>query len=380
MDYTTCCCLNPRCILFGKVGSAARLKPYDWQRAGPRFQCKGCRLVISASTGTAYAGVRTDLNIYRRGAKALAEGVSIRATGRLIEVDKDTVQRWLPSLGQHGQGVMSYFFRNLHLAECQLDELWTFIYKKEAHLTPLEQLAEVYGDAWVWIAFSPVCKLVPAWVVGKRTLPHARRLVFRLKSATDGQIPFFTSDELPHYADALLEVYGQWVQPARRGARGRFPKPRRIPPADLCYAVVVKERENGRVVEVTTRIVYGSTEQVEAALQASPVSRTINTYGVERNNLTVRQHSRRMSRKVNAFSKNPDYLEHQLTLAFAYYHFVVPHRGLRQRLPRALPTKGRTGSYKKWRPVTPAMAAGLTDHVWTMDELLSFRVPPKSLW
>ncbi|MCC7361639.1 MAG: helix-turn-helix domain-containing protein [Anaerolineales bacterium] len=380
MDYTTCCCLNPRCVLFGKVGSAARLKRYDWQRAGPRFQCQACRVVISASTGTAYAGVRTDLNIYRRGAKALAEGVSIRATGRLIEVDKDTVQRWLPILGQHGQAVMSYFFRNLHLTECQLDELWTFIYKKEAHLTPLEQLAEVYGDAWVWIAFSPVCKLVPAWVIGKRTLAHARRLVFRLKSATDGQIPFFTSDELPHYADALLEVYGQWVQPARHGARGRFPKPRRIPPPDLCYAVVVKERENGRVVEVTTRIVYGSTEQVEAALQASPVSRIINTYGVERNNLTVRQHSRRMSRKVNAFSKDPDYLEHQLTLAFAYYHFVVPHRGLRQRLPRALPTKGRTGSYKKWKLVTPAMAAGLTDHVWTMDELLSFRVPPKSLW
>ena len=316
----------------------------------------------------------------RRGARTLAEGVSIRATGRLVEVDKDTVLHWLPILGQHCRGVMNYFFRDLHLAECQLDELWTFIYKKEAQLTPLERLAEVYGDAWVWIAFSPVCKLVPAWVVGKRTLPHARRLVFRLKSAMDGHIPFFTSDELPHYAEALLEVYGQWAQPVRNGTRGRFPKPRRIPPADLCYAVVVKERENGRVVEVTTRIVYGSTEQVEAALQASPVSRTINTYGVERNNLTVRQHSRRMSRKVNGFSKDPDYLEHQLTLAFAYYHFVVPHRGLRQRLPHALPTKGRKGSYRKWKPVTPAMAAGLTNHVWTMDELLSFRVPPKSLW
>jgi len=126
------------------------------------------------------------------------------------------------------------------LEECQLDELWTFIYKKEKQLTALEKLAEVYGDAWVWIAFSPVCKLVPAWVVGKRTLPHARRLVFRLKSASDGQIPFFTSDELPHYADALLEVYGEQVQPQRQGTRGRFPKPYRVPPPDLCYAVVVK--------------------------------------------------------------------------------------------------------------------------------------------
>src|SRR5262245_11430836 len=175
----------------------------------------------------------------------------MRATGRLLGVDKDTVNHWLPILGRHCQGVMNYFFRNLHLSECQLDELWTFIAKKRAHLTPLEQLQEGYGNAWVWIAFSPVCKLVPAWVVGKRTLPHARRLVFRLKSATDGHIPFFTSDELPHYARALLDVYGQWVQPPRQGPRGRLPKPRRMPPPDLCYAIVVKERANGRVVEVT---------------------------------------------------------------------------------------------------------------------------------
>jgi hypothetical protein len=97
---------------------------------------------------------------------------------------------------------------------------------------------------------------------------------------------------------------------------------------------------------------------------------------VERNNLTIRQHARRMGRKVNAFSQDPDYLEHQLPLAFAYYHLVIPRRGLRQRLACPLPNKGDKGSYKKWKAVTPAMAAGLTDHVWTMDELLSFRVPP----
>lgn len=380
MDNQTCYCRNPDCKLNGRTGRKARLKFRDWHWDAVRFECLACGQRVSARAGTAYAGIRTELSIYRRGARALAEGLSIRATGRLVEVDKDTVLHWLPILGRHGQGVLNYFFRNLHLVECQLDELWTFIYKKEAHLTPLEKLAEVYGDAWVWMAFSPIYKVVPAWVVGKRTLAHARRLVFRLKSATDGHIPFFTSDELPHYADALLDVYGQWIHPARHGTRGRFPKPRRVPPPDLCYAVVVKERENGRVVKVTTRVVYGTAQRIAAALQASSVSRTINTYGVERNNLTVRQHSRRLGRKVNAFSKAPDYLEHQLTLAFAYYHFVIPHRGLRQRLSRPLPTKGRKGSYKKWKPVTPAMAAGLTDHVWTMDELLSFRVPPKHLW
>jgi IS1 family transposase len=151
--------------------------------------------------------------------------------------------------------------------------------------------------------------LVPAWVVGKRTLSNARKLVFRLKSASNGQIPFFTSDELPHYSDALLEVYGVLETPPRQGKRGRRPLPRKCPPPDLCYAVVVKERERGHVVNVTTRIVYGSEQQVIVALKASPVSTTINTYGVERNNLTIRQYSRRTGRKVNAFSKEQDCME-----------------------------------------------------------------------
>ena len=380
MDDKTCYCRNPQCALYGRLAPDGRLQFRGWHRHAARFRCQVCTGLVSARTGTASAGIRTDATTYVRGATALAEGMSIRATGRLLSVDKDTVNHWLPVLGAHCQHVMRYFFRHLHVLECQLEELWTFIAKKEARLTPLEKLAAIAGDAWVWIAFSPVDKLVLTWIVGKRTLCSARQLVSQLQSATDGHIPFFTSDALPHYAEALLDVYGVWMTPPRQGTRGRFPHPRRCPPPDLCYAIVVKERQHGRVIHVTTRVVYGTIAQGEAALQASPVSRTINTYGVERNNLTVRQHARRLGRKVNAFSKEPDYLEHQLTLAFAYYHFVVPHRSLRQRLPHPLPTTGRNGSRKKWKPVTPAMAAGLTDHVWTMDELLSFRVPPKHLW
>ena len=173
MDDTTCYCRSPQCPMYGQIAPRAQVKMHDWQRQGPRFRCARCGGIVSATTGTAYVGIRTDLTTYLRGATALAEGLSIRATGRLLGIDKDTTNHWLPVLGQHCQGVMNYFFRNLHLHECQLDELWTFIHKKEGHLTLLEKLAEVYGDAWVWIAFSPVCKLVPAWVVGKRTLPRS---------------------------------------------------------------------------------------------------------------------------------------------------------------------------------------------------------------
>jgi hypothetical protein len=189
-----------------------------------------------------------------------------------------------------------------------------------------------------------------------------------------------TSDDLPHDAAALLEVYGELQTPPRRGSHGRLPTPRKVPPPDRCYAVVVKERKRGHVVNVTTRIVSGSQAHIQRALHDASVRTTMHTSGVERNTVTVRQHSRRLGRKVNAFSKDRSYLAHQFTLASAYYHFVIPHRSLRQRLPKPIPTQGPRATDKKWREVTPAMAAALTDHVWTMDERLSFHVPPKHLW
>ena len=129
------------------------------------------------------------------------------------------------------------------------------------------------------------------------------------------------------------------------------------------------------MVHVTTKIIFGSEEAVQARLAASPVSQTITTSFVERNNLTCRQCNGRLARKVLSFSKELTWLEKQLWLSLAYYHFVLPHDSLSQRLPAPQPTRG-SGSLKKWEPVTPAMAAGITDHVWTMEELLSYRVPP----
>ena len=380
MDLTTCSCRNRNCFRHGLSSPQARLIRRGWHCGAQRLMCLECRHRFSVRTGTAYAGIRSPEIIFRDGVRQLAEGASIRATARNIECDKDTVAHWLPRVGRHSQRLLDYFFRDLHLTECQLDELWTFVYKKEKHLTAFEKLTGRYGDAWVWIAFDPVHKLTPAWRVGQRTLTDAKKFMKALKSKHDAHIPFFTSDDLPHYADALLDVYGEEYTPQRQGTRGRFPLPRKRPPPDLCYAVVVKERAGHRLVKVSTRLVYGTQPQLLTLLHTSPVSKTISTYGVERNHLTVRQHSRRLGRKVNAFSKKRRYLKYQLALAFAYYHFCCPHRGLRQKLDPPLPTKNGLGSPKKWRPVTPAMAAGLTDHVWTIDELLSFRVPPRSLW
>jgi hypothetical protein len=210
---------------------------------------------------TAYAGIRTEEGTYRLGAKLLAEGLGIRATARILDLDKDTVGDWVKHLGRHCARLMDYHFRPLHLSECQLDELGTFVRKKEERLGPVERMLGLYGDAWVWIALAPVHKLVSAWLVGKRTLAAAKNLVKRLKTRTDGHIPFFTSDELPHDAQALLDQYGVLSTPPKRPGRGRPASPRKVPPEELLYAVVVKRREKERVVEVSLQVVYGTPER-----------------------------------------------------------------------------------------------------------------------
>lgn len=217
----------------------------------------------------------------------------------------------------------------------------------------------------MWCAFDPVNKLLPVFVVGKRTMKNAKKLTAKLDEVTDDTIAFSTSDELGHCERALLETYGIAQEVAREtGKRGRPLK--LIPPPELRYAQVVKKRKKGRVVSIETAIIFGDYEGVKKRLVISPVSKNINTSFVERNNLTMRQSSRRLTRGGNGFSKELHKLESQLYLASGYYHFVKTHLGLRQRV---LDSSG------KWRQRTPALAAQITDHVWSTRELLIYRVP-----
>src|SRR5712692_6384671 len=376
MEFTTCYCPYPQCTHYGKRGFNAHLVRCGADRGIPRLLCTRCQGTFSVHQGTAYFGVRAEEPNYPIAMRALAEGNSLRGTSRIVEVDKDTICDWLDRAGRHCRAVTAWLFDTFHITECQVDELWSFVRKKEAHLTAAEKVLALYGDAWVWIAFALEWRLVAAFVVGKRTQENANLLLKRLRAVSCGSIPFFTSDQLPHYAHALLQVYGMpEVLLHIPGKRGPKPKPKLLPPTDLHYAQVVKHRKGGRVVRVTTTIIFGSEEAVQHRLAASTVSQTINTSLVERNNLTCRQCNGRLSPKVLSFSKDLTWLEKQLWLSLAYYHFVLPHDSLSQRLSVPQPTRG-SGSPKKWQLVTPAMAAGLTDHVCTMVELLSYRVPP----
>ena len=378
MDWNTLYCPNKGCQYYGIPLQCSKMVKNGSSYGQAQALCRGCGGSVALSYATAYYGLESELAIFETAVRALAEGNSIRATGRILQIDKDTVCDWLNRAALHCRSVVLYFWSQLHVTECQLDELWGFVHTKEAHLPCAKIYCETYGDAWVWLAFAPVWRLVLAFVVGKRTQENADLLLDRVKDVSDEHIPFFTSDQLPEYDDALLHTYGVWVQPKRKGARGRCPLPRLVPTADLLYAQVVKVREHGRVTQVKTKVIFGKPEAIAEQQANSSVSDAINTSFVERDNLTQRQSNRRLTRRTNGFSKEIIWFEKQLWLSMAYYHFVLPHHSLRQRLKTPEPTRG-TGSPKRWKPVTPAMAADITDHIWTTTELLSFRVPAQFL-
>jgi len=146
-----------------------------------------------------------------------------------------------------------------------------------------------------------------------------------------------------------------------------------MPLPQLRSAQVVKTVRRRRLVDVQHRVVFGTLEAVQQVLAACGWQ--INTAFVERLNLSLRQHVAAIGRRVSTLCKGEDGLGQQLALYHVYYNFVLPHTSIRQPMPQPVPTHG-TGSATQWRPCTPAMAAGLTDHVWTLREVRLYRVPP----
>jgi IS1 family transposase len=241
----------------------------------------------------------------------------------------------------------------------QFDEKWDFVSKKEKNCAPDESQQ---GDCWDHVALDPESRLVVSLVVGKRTEDATHELVGDFHRRTGGRVMrLMTSDEYPVYATAIRETYGQKVTPPRTGRPGRPRKAYTVVPPEVTYATVHKERENNRVVNVSTRVVFGTLAAVALALLASAVSAAVNTCFIERHNGTDRNRCSRKVRKSYAFSK--DWQTHRAATAFSYfsYNFCWPVETLRQ--------KDADG---RWQRRTPAMAAGLTDHVWSLAEWLAF--------
>ena len=169
-----------------------------------------------------------------------------------------------------------------------------------------------------------------------------------------------TSDDYPAYETAILHAYGETVTPPRTGKPGRPKAPYQAPPPGLTYATVTKRREKGRVVEMGTRVVFGTIAAVLLALGMSKVSRSINTAFVERENGTDRHRNARKARQTYRFSKDWRYHEAVTYLSLYAYNFCWA--------VRTLACRDKEG---RWVRRSPAMSAGLADHVWPMSEWLS---------
>jgi len=345
---------------------------------GPWRQCSctACEGSFQETHGTPFHGQRVapEKRVWAVG--AWAEGLGIRAVARVFEVDPHTVLAWLVEVADHAAAFSQSVLHDLWVTQVQLDALLTLLRAVKrgevSEAAAVERLAR--SPHGVWAAIDPVTKLRLTVDVGDRTLALAQRVGHQVvQGLAPGCVPRFLTDGFTEYATALLTHCGPWVQPPRRQDKGPVPKPRWLPLPGLLSAQVIKTVRRRRLVRGSQRVVFGTLEAVQQVLAAHGWH--INTAFVERLNLTIRQHVAAVGRRVSTLCKGEDGVRQQLILYHVYYNFCLPHASVRQPLPQPLPTHG-TGTAKRWQPQTPAMAAGLTDHIWTLREVLLFRVPP----
>jgi len=256
---------------------------------------------------------------------ALIEGNSLRATARMTGVAFNTVLKLVPEIGKACLTYQDRVFKNLPCKRIQCDEIWSFCYAKAKNVPEKMQGEYGIGDVWTWVALDADTKLVPCWLVGRRNLEHAMifmqnlagRLANRVQLTTDGHKPYLV---------AVDAIFGQEA---------------------IDYSMLIKIYSNdnhkdgkyspGECCGIKTQTVFGSPEE-----------KHISTSFVERQNLTMRMCMRRFTRLTNAFSKKIENHEHSIALHYMHYNFARIHKSLR---------------------ITPAMAAGVTDHVWSLEEI-----------
>jgi IS1 family transposase/transposase-like protein len=255
----------------------------------------------------------------------LLEGCSIRSTERLACIHRDTIMQLLVLAGEKCERLMNSRMRGLRSNFIQCDEIWTFCFKKQKRVRK-DDPAE-FGDQWVFVAIDAETKLVPTFYVGKRSAASTRNFVNDLSQRIEGRFQL-TTDGFRFYVDAVERAFGSEIDFAQLvklyGDYGQHDHAAKYSPSPI--------------IEVISKVKQGE-----------PDADHISTSYVERQNLTMRMAMRRFTRLTNAFSKKLENLKAAIALHFAYYNFCRVHKTLR---------------------VTPAMEAGLTDHVWSIQELL----------
>jgi IS1 family transposase len=357
-------CPDPDCSYHGWLGRGnLRANGHPGGQPWRQLQCVSCHGYFYETHGTMFHGKRSSPQLIVHVIACLAEGLGIRGTARVFEIDPNTVLQWLVEAAGQLNAFSAYFLPELHVNQVQLDELYAVLSTvRDGDMSAAEAIEQLSRSPhWVWTAIDPESKLLLSVQVGERTLAMAQAVLHQLAQLlAPGCVPLFLSDGYSHYLTATVTHFGYWVQPPQRQVRGPVPKPRWMPLPELLYAQVVKTMRRQRLVAVKHCVVFGTQRAIEQVLTACGWQ--INTAFVERLNLSLCQRVAALGWPSATPCKSAEGLGQQLALFQVYHNFVLPHASLRQALAEPVATNGR-GSAKVWRPCTPAMAAGLTDHV-----------------
>ena len=307
-------CPHTACDYRGWLG-LNNLRANGHPSGGPwrQFHCLGCNGFFPEHHGTIFHGKQAEVELIVRVLACLAEGLGIRATARVFEVDPNTVLHWLVDATAQLKAFSSYFLCKVHVQQVQLDELYAVLSAvKDGQMREEEAIRRLSrSPQWVWTAIDPQSKLLLAITVGPRTQAMAQRVVHQVMEVlAPGCLPLFITDGFKEYMSALLSHFGYWVQPPRRQATGPAPAPRWMPLPELLYAQVIKTTRRRRLVRVSHRAVFGTFEAVQQVLAACGWQ--INTSFVERLNLTIRQHVAAIGRRVSTLCKGEEGLAQQL--------------------------------------------------------------------
>ena len=294
-------CPHAGCDYRGWLG-LGNLRANGHPSGGPwrQFHCTSCNGYFLETHGTIFHGKQAAVELIVRVLACLAEGLGIRATARVFEVEACTVLHWLVEAAEQLRAFSAYFLCALHLEQLQLDELYAVLRAfKAGEMSEDHAMKRLErSPSWVWTAMDPTSKVLVVVAVGCRTLAMAQRVVHQVTGVlAPGCVPLFLTDGLKDYGTALLTHVGSWMQPERRQDKGPRRKPRWMPLPELLYAQVVKSYRRRRIVGVTHRVVFGTRLAIEQVL--ARCGWTIKTAFVERLNLDLRQRVAAIGRRVN---------------------------------------------------------------------------------
>jgi len=303
---------------------------YD-RKQNQRFRCLQCGKTFTEPRNKPLGDMRIPIEKAMLCLQMLVEGCSIRTIERITGIGKTAIISLLLTAGEKCQRVMRDKIKNVSLQFVEADEIWGFVQRKNRHVKEDDPDRDRVGDAYTFVAIEAKSKLVICYELGRRDIPTATRFIQKLHDAASARFQL-TTDGLKAYLEAVETVFG----------------------TEIDFAQLVKSYRSDDGSSAERRYSPGDfIGSKKVTVMGQPNEDKINTAYVERQNLTMRMMMRRLTRLTNAFSKKWENLNYALALHFAYYNFCRVHQSLR---------------------VTPAMEAGITDHVWTIEELVTERI------